>query len=94
MPRKKKGGQSPARVPSGLQLEGGDHTGSRPPMANSFLPGSAAQENILKMLRMLFWSYLLQLLIHNLFPYLRLVLRGPLQHYLRNLHHKQISQHI
>ncbi|CAL9700248.1 unnamed protein product [Knipowitschia caucasica] len=54
MPRKKKGGQSPARVPSGLQLEGGDHTGSRPPMANSFLPGSAAQENIVRSMQEMF----------------------------------------
>ncbi|XP_072319867.1 NEDD4-binding protein 2 isoform X2 [Eucyclogobius newberryi] len=59
MPRKKKGGQSPARVPSGQQLEGGTNTGHRlPPMASNFLPGSSpstsAKEDIVRNMREMF----------------------------------------
>uniref|UniRef100_A0A8C6S731 Uncharacterized protein n=1 Tax=Neogobius melanostomus TaxID=47308 RepID=A0A8C6S731_9GOBI len=59
MPRKKKGGQSPARVPSGL-VEGGAHTSYRLPTttASNFIPGSSlstsAKEAIVRNMKEMF----------------------------------------
>lgn len=65
MPRRKKSGQSPARVPGGPPPEGGSlgyNTGHRPPqgsdgaMANNFPSGtsSSVKENIVKSMQEMF----------------------------------------
>ncbi|XP_055014004.1 NEDD4-binding protein 2 isoform X2 [Boleophthalmus pectinirostris] len=56
MPRKKKSGQSPARVPSGLQLERGTNPGYRPPpMASHFFPASSlSKEDIVRNMQEMF----------------------------------------